>query len=331
MHTYLVDMLACPVCHGSLDCQIADQSGDRIETGEARCQECRATYPVREGISAFLSPEQQREGMWEGTTRQVQYILDHPEVERQLLGSPLQTLNPADQFWRACVLEERGEYAETRLAWQRSQEGLYSTESQSHIRDHFAYVADQLSASGGSVVDLASGRCYLVEELLQGVERPIVATDWNLPVLRRDRRYLTYWGLYERASLLAFDARRTPFVDGAVETMTTFVGLPSVGQPQDLLRELRRVVSGTLLAVSVFYPEEDEVHAAAVRSAGLEEAVFRRRTIEAFGAAGWQVEVANLRSAEVRPTPQGVLLCGFQVDGFPITETTQESCIVVAR
>ena len=158
-----------------------------------------------------------------------------------------------------------------------------------------------------------------------------MATDLSLQVLQRDRRYLLYWGLYDRVSLLALDARHTPLRDGAVDTMTTFVGLQSIGEPAGLLSELRRVVSGTLLTISVFYSEADEVHAPVIRKAGLDTMLFRPSALEAFAAAGWQVQMTNARSAHVCPTPRGALLPDFQVDGFPLTETTQESCVLIAH
>lgn len=273
----------------------------------------------------------------------MRYLREHPEVERQLLEAPLETLNPADQLFRAKVLESRGQYLDAKTAAERAQEGLYTAASQADVESQFDTVIEYLDASGGQVidpvdgtiVDLASGRCYLVEAILRAPgntqQRPIVATDWSLSVLKRDRRYLEFWGLYDRVSLLAFDARRTPFRDGAIRTMTTFVGLASLQEPGNLLGELRRVVSGTLLAIAAFYSQDDEVHAPLIHKAGLEAMIYRPAALAAFRAAGWQVEVANARSARIRPTPKGVVLEGFQVDGFPLAETTQETCVLVAR
>jgi len=331
MHTYLMEMLDCPVCHGVLAWHIADRTRDRIETGEARCTACDAAYPIRDGIGAFLAPEQQREGMWEGESRQARYVRENPEIERQLLEAPLDALNPADQFFRSRVLEARGAFAEAKVAAEQAQEGLYMPASRACQRRHFEQVIERLSTGEGPIIDLASGRCYLVEELLRGLGRPVVATDLSLPVLMRDRRYLEFWGLYDRASLLAVDARHTPFRNGAVSTLTTFAGLPSVQEPGDLLRELRRIVSGQFVAITVFFSPQDEVHAPVIRGAGLEELLFRGNALEAFAAAGWQVEVIDACAARAVPTPKGVLLEGFQVDGFPLAETVQELCVLVAH
>ena len=330
MHSYLVDMLSCPVCHGHLEWRILEQHGDRIESGSARCKTCDALYPVREGIGVFLPPDQHTDDMWEQTSRQVQYVLDRPEVEDALLHSPLESLNPSDQFFRGRVLEARGEYAAAKEAERQAHKGLYSAASRDNQHAQFRYVIEHLPPDG-PVVDLASGRCYLAEEILRATERPVVATDWDLSLLRRDRCYLEFWGLYDRASLLAFDARRTPFRDGAVTTMTSFVGLSSIREVGDLLQELRRVVSGTLLAISAFISEGDEVHAPLIRQAGMETMLFRAKALTAFEEAGWQASIENARSSVMRPTPEGILVKGFRPDAFPVVETEQELCVIAAR
>ena len=38
MQTYLVDLLACPACHGELDWDITERHDDCIETADARCK-----------------------------------------------------------------------------------------------------------------------------------------------------------------------------------------------------------------------------------------------------------------------------------------------------
>lgn len=331
MHTYLIEMLACPVCHGKLAWHIANRTKDRIEAGEARCTACDAAYPIRDGIGVFLTPEQQHEGMWEEESRLIRYVHEHPEIERQLLEAPLDALNPADQLFRSQVLEERGAFAEAKTAAERAREGLYTSASRVCQERNFQQVIEQLSSGEGPIIDLASGRCYLVEELLRRLARPVVATDLDLPVLMRDRRYLEYWGLYDRASLLAFDARHTPFRDGAISTLTTFVGLPNIQEPSDLLHGLRRAVSGQFVAIMLFFSPEDNVHAPVIRDAGLETLLFRDAALDAFAAARWQVELIEACIARALPTPRGVLLEGFQVDGFPLAETMEELCVLVAN
>ncbi|MBU0495582.1 MAG: methyltransferase domain-containing protein [Chloroflexi bacterium] len=332
MHEYLIEMLTCPACHGALAWTITEHRGDRIETAEVHCTGCAAAYPVREGIGLFLTPDLPRNDLWEQVDSQlVQYLRAHPHIERQLMDVPLETLAPADQFFRALVLEERGDYAQARAAKELANIKIYTPEYRACCESQFDHVIERLSTSGGPIVDLASGQGYLVEELARRLDRPIIATDMSPRVLRRNRKWFEFFGLYDAISLLAFDARRTPFKDGAVETMTTFLGLLNIEEPGDLLRELRRVVAGTFLSIMHFFPEDDQANAAKIREVGLSALSFRASALECFAAAGWQTEVANACTGRACPTPTGVVLEGIGIDGLPVVDTMLEWSVLIAR
>jgi uncharacterized protein YbaR (Trm112 family) len=332
MHDYLVQMLACPSCRGEIDWDISERRQGRMETAEARCAACDITYPVREGIGMFLTQVLPRDDLWELVDGQLmQYLREHPDIERKLMDVPLDSLGPADQFFRAMALEERGEYAEVKAAEEAADEGLYTSEVRACRDSQYDYALERLSGGEGPIVDLASGRCYLVERMARALERPIVATDFSPSVLRRDRRWLEHLGLYDRVSLLAFDARRTPFKDGAVGTLTTNQGLPNIEEPGELLRELRRIVSGTFMALHHFYPENDEANGEVIRQAGLATLLYRRSALAGFVEAGWQVAAANPCAGRALPTPTGVVLEGAGIDGLPVAETTMEWCVLIAH
>lgn len=331
MHLYLLDMLACPICHGGLDWEITEEKDNRIETAQAICPECSAAYPVREGVGLFLTPDLQRDDLWEQVESQlVQALRKHPELEEQLMGVSKDKLGPADLFYRAMVLEERGEYLEAKEVEQLAEEGIYTPEYGACLQSQCDHVIEQLSKSDGPIVDLASGRCSLVEMMAQRLDRPIIATDFSPQVLRRNRRWLGAFGLYDKISLLAFDARRAPFKEGAVSTLTTNLGLPNIREPGKLLPELRRVVSGRFLTISHFYPEEDKVNARALREAGL-SMLFRDTVLEEFSSSGWQAEIVNRCAGNAQPTPMSAVLEGAGIDSFPVVETILEWCVIDAQ
>lgn len=332
MHNLLVEMLECPACHGPLTWKVIERRGVRIEEAEACCAGCGAIYPIREGIGLFLTPNLPRNDLWEEVDNQLtQYLRERPEVESQLMDVPVDALAPADQFFRALVLEERGEYAQAKHTADLAHPRLYTPEYLACYESQVDYIVERLSASDGPIVDLASGRCDLVEVLARRPRQPIVATDLSPRVLRRGRRWLEFLGLYDRVSLLAFDARCTPFKNDVVKTLTTNLGLPNIEEPGNLLQELRRIVAGTFLAISHFYPEDDEANAAAIRRARLSTLLFNRSALEHFAAAGWQVEVTNVCTGKARPTPTGVILEGAGIDAFPVAETLLEWCVLIAR
>ncbi|MEW6546414.1 MAG: methyltransferase domain-containing protein [Bacillota bacterium] len=336
MHRYLLEMLQCPACRRDLRFTIEEARGDHIERADIRCPGCEAEYPVREGIGVFLTPGLTRHDLWEqvesGLSR---YLRAHPDIEDRLLNSDPGTLAAADRFIRAMALEERGDYAAAAALEAQAGPKLYTDEYNAAVDSQMKYLCDRLAdhgrpAAGRPVVDLASGRCALVERLARHLDRPLVASDFSPRVLRRDRRYLEFVGLYDRVSLLAFDARRTPFRDGSVSTLTTFAGLANIEHPGDLLRELRRIASGTFYAISCFYPPEDRVNRDAIEAHGLDAFLFRDKALDLFERSGWRVEVVNVRRARALPTPRSVLIPEFGIDALPVAETTLEWCTLVA-
>ena len=331
MHTYLIEMLECPACHGRLNWDITEQTEDRIETAEAHCNACNAVYPVRDGIGLFLTPQLQRNDLWEQVdSGLMQHLREHPEIERQLMDVPLDTLAPTDQFFRASVLAEQGNFIEAQIAADLADKGLYTAELIKCRNSQLDYVVEWLSTTEGPIVDLASGLGYLVEKVVRELKRPIVAADFSPSVLRKDRKWLENFGLYNYVSLLAFDARCTPFKDGAITTLTTNVGLPNIQEPGNLLVELRRIVAGVFLAISQFYPEDDEANAKVIHQAKLDPLLYRRTALQHFAEAGWNVEVKNTCVGEAHPTPPSVLLDGARADGLPVADTHLEWCVLLA-
>ena len=329
MQTYLVDMLECPACHGDLDWIISEKTKTRIGTAEAHCKTCDAAYPVREGIGLFLTPDLPRNDLWEQMQSGLSlHLQENPKLERQLMEPSLDSLAPADRFFRALECEERGNYSEAQIAEHSANKDLYTPAYLNCWNSQMDYVIEQLSVGDGPIVDLASGRCYLVEKMLHNLKRPVVATDFSPGILRKSRRKLKHFGLDGRVSMISFDARRTPFKDGSVDTLTTNLGLPNIEDPGKLLKELRRITRGNLLAISHFFPEDDEANARVIRDAGLEMLLHRRTALEQFDDSGWDVEVKNACVGDARPTPPSVVFDGTRPDGLPVEETTLEWCVL---
>ncbi len=332
MHECLLEMLECPACRGQLDWKTAERKGEEIITGEAECLDCGTRYPVQEGIGVFLTPDLPREDLWEEVeSRLAGYLREHPEVERRLLETPLEALSPADQFFRSMILDERGEFGLAREAAEIARAGLYTREYLECSERQIDFAIQLLSASTEPVVDLASGMGHLVERMARRLSRRIIATDFSPRVLRRDRRRFSFLGIADRVSLLAFDARRTPFRAGAVHTMTTYQGLLNIREPGDLLRELRRVVSGVLVVLTLFFPEDDAANGALIAEIGLTQMAYREPALAQFREAGWTVEVLASWKGLARPTPASVLLEGAGIDALPAAETVLEWCVLEAR
>jgi uncharacterized protein YbaR (Trm112 family) len=331
MHDYLIEMLQCPACAGELNWSIQDEQENRIETAVAHCADCESSYPVKEGIGFFLDSGQDREDLWEeADSWLVQHLHDNPNVESQLMDVPLENLGPADQLFRALVLEERGEFGEAKIAEENATKRMYTSEYRNCWDRQVEFLLNQLEGSRGPIVDLASGRCYLVEHLVNELDAPIVATDFSPRVLFRNRRWLEANGISDRVSLLAFDARHTPFKDGAVATLTTNLGLPNIKEPGRLFAELRRIVSGRFLAITHFFPEGDG-NSQIIKEAVLDSVLYKAQVIPGLEQAGFDVEALNICRGIARPTPIGEVLEGAAVDGLPVVETELDWSVLDVR
>jgi len=332
MQEFLIEILECPSCHGELNWKVIQHQGNRIEEAEVNCKKCDGTYLVKEGIGLFLTPDLPRNDFWEQLDSQlIQYLRKNPQIESKLMDTPLNTLNPADQFFRAQILEERGEFAQAKAIANLAYSKLYAPEYLKCYNAQINYLIAQLSIFDGPIIDLASGRGDLAELLVRKFKQPIVYTDFSPQILRRNRRWLEFFDLYERVSLLAFDARRSPFKDGAIKMMTTNLGIINIEEPENLLSELRRVVSGKFFAISHFYPEDDEVNAEAIKKVGLDQFLFRKPALNSFCKAGWQVKMENMMIGKAWPTPKGEVMEGAGIDAFPVTETKLEWGVLAAQ
>lgn len=329
MQKYLVEILECPKCHGKLDWNITEQSHERIELAEARCKDCSSTYPVQDGIGVFLTTDLKQNDLWEQVDRLEQFLKQNPGLEERLMDVPLDTLGPVDQHYRGRLHKTRGEIEAANAAFSVSHEAMFSAETNRCIDSQMDYLINEVSQSDSPIVDLASGECELVKRMLKDLPNSIVVTDFSPSVLVRNRKWLMEQGLYDRVSLLAFDARQTPFATDSISLLTTHVGLQNIQNPGKLLEELCRIVNGKLLAVSNFYPEDDKENGAVIEESGLAELCYRDRLLEHFHNAGWAVEVKNSYSIKTNASPTGIVLEGAKVDLLPACNTYLEWCILL--
>lgn len=332
MNFDLLDMLECPICHCQLDWNIKSSSKEHIEQAEVNCTGCSAVYHVKDGIGIFLTPDLPRNDLWDQVDSQLAlYLREHPQLEKQLMEGPVEELSPTDQHYRALILDERGDFAAAKKIEDQANENLYTTELSACWKSQVEYTVDSLASFEGPIVDLASGRCYLVGEIVDRLHRPVIATDFSLTVLRRDRKYFQFLGLDDLVSFLAFDARKTPFKKDAVGIMTTNVGLPNIEEPGDLLNELQRIIKGTFLAISHFYPIEDQLNREVISEAGIEAFVYQESALHYFEQAGWKAQIENPCLASALPTPESKILAGARADGLPVASTHQKWCTIRAE
>ncbi len=278
----------------------------------------------------FLTTDLKRNDLWEQVDNKLeQFLKQNPELEKRLMNVPLETLGPVDQFYRGDIHRTRGEIEAANAAYTISHKGIISADTDKCIDDQMDYLINEASKSDSPIVDLASGVCELVKRMLKDLPNLIVVTDFSPSVLVRNRKWLIEQGYYDRVSLLAFDARQTPFATDSISLLTTHVGHQNIQNPGKLLEELHRIVNGKLLAVSSFYPEDDKENGAVIEEYGVAELCYRDKLLDNFQNTGWTVEVKNSCRIKTIPAPPGVVLEGARVDGLPVQTTTLEWCVLL--
>jgi uncharacterized protein YbaR (Trm112 family) len=57
MKRELMDILACPVCKGTLSLETTKEEGAEVVEGSLTCDSCGQTYPIEDTIPNLLPPE----------------------------------------------------------------------------------------------------------------------------------------------------------------------------------------------------------------------------------------------------------------------------------
>lgn len=55
-----MDILACPVCQGELELNVAEEEKKEVVSGSLYCQQCHELYPIVDTIPNLLPPDQRR-------------------------------------------------------------------------------------------------------------------------------------------------------------------------------------------------------------------------------------------------------------------------------
>jgi len=320
MHRTLVSLLMCPICHGELKGRIAKEDDVHIIEGGYECKNCKRKYPVVDSIGIFLDGEEKRDDFWrkqeDFATR---FRREHPIQFFLLTKTFLGNIKPEHHFLKGLLLENEKilEQATKRIytkdyltGYEKTRQALFEVEKD----------------NPPIILEIACGRGGFLKEFIRsrrgnGV---YVATDFSPTILRSNLNWLRATELEEKVTLLAFDAKTTPFRDSSVPAMVSNLGLPNIRNDGKAVQEAFRMLAprGIFITNFMFTTEQTENYARA-KELGLTQFYVRSGVDEIFKKAGFEFSLEELHRGSVRPTPGGI-------DLFPTVPDKYSFCIIRA-
>ena len=330
MHKQYMDMLICPVCHNQLKWHIREENQDRIVNADIRCSSCQSEYEVRDEIAVFLTKALSRNDLWEKSESGLEkYLRENPDIYEKLMNTPEEELNGADYCYKASYFEMKRDFTTSSRMFKNAFEKIYTQDYIEGWKSQMDFIVKEIE-DDKPIIDIASGKGYLVEKLLEETKSFIVATDFSPTILARNKEYFKFKGFYDRLSLISFDARKTPFKDNSIITLTSNMGIQNIEQPGEVISEMNRITKRDFMSVMQFIDEDDKIHMDLFNKFGSVAYATRDKASETFKRTGWNVKVCNSYIANIKPTPEGEILKGAGVDRFPIVNTKIEYCVIQA-
>lgn len=316
----MVEKLCCPVCRSPFG-----RNADSFF-----CKSCGTRFPVVEGVPVLLAGRNQ--DIWkENNSWLAGYFQEHPETAAALKNAPEHTLGGADLPLKAFLLPQQGSEAETLRLWELSFTKNYPEAYRRAFEEQTDFICQSLSSVSEPIVDLASGRGMLLSRFMEKCRAPILASDLSPTTLSSLRRRWAEDAMSGRFGALAFDVKHIPFPDGNLPYLTTCLGLQNIPQPEEAVRELRRVCGGTLFAMCLFFPDSDRENQDAAAQFGLEGAYSKKRLTGLLEKNGWEVTSHDSPEFFLPPTPESDFIKGMRADGLPVAPTIARLSTLVCR
>lgn len=323
-----MDLLVCPKCHGKLEWNIEKETIDRIVDAKIQCTNCGSEYEVKDEIAVFLTDIMDRNDLWEMAEEGVvKYFKEKPSLFEALDKADESALNGADLWYKASYYEALGDYEKSIPQFNIAMEKIYTNEYNDAWNSQINYVANKAKKES-MVVDIASGKGYLVKKLIESGTKHVIVTDFSPTILKRNKAYYKHLKCYDQLSLIAFDARLTPFKDHSIKCMTSNVGIMNIENSGEVASELKRILSGDFYSIMQFIDEADKKNLRVFEDYGNTVFALEKSAVRAFEDKNYGVAVENKINAFSRPTPIGQLVEGASVDGFPVCDTNIKFCVM---
>jgi ubiquinone/menaquinone biosynthesis C-methylase UbiE/uncharacterized protein YbaR (Trm112 family) len=331
MFKEIKELLECPACHGELTWSIQNQTTERIVNARISCNDCHANYEVKDEIGMFLTPDLVRNDLWEKVDGVIEsFFKENSSILETLEKTDPNMLSGADLWYLAAYYEAKQEFEKSKSLFEIAFPKVYEADYLDAWNSGMDYIVSNMK-SDKMMVDIASGRGYLVRKALENTVNSVVATDFSPTVLLRNKAYYKHLGLYSKLSLLAFDARKTPFKTNSIEFMTTNVGLSNIMNSGSIATEIDRISKSTVMFYLEFLDGNDKVHVDLLQEYKLEDMNIQTNCLQVFKETSFDIKLTNEIQVIKTPTPRGQIIEGAGIDGIPVHPIAFNCCVLVGQ
>ena len=272
-------------------------------------------------IGIFLDTKETRDDLWkEQEDFATRFRKEHPIRFFFLTKTFLGNIKPEHHFFKGLLLEDeemlkkatRRIYTKDYLVgYEKTEQALNEVEKDNPL----------------VILEIACGRGSFFKPFLQSRHGKgvYIATDFSPTVLRSNQKWLRKNELEEQVTLMALDAKATPFRDNTIPAAVSNIGFLNIRNNGKAVTEAFRLLapSGILIANFMFTIEKTENYTKA-KEMGLHQFYTRKNVEEVFQKVGFEFHLEELYQGSVRPTPGGI-------DTLPIVQDRYSFCVLIAK
>ncbi len=247
MDIRMTKFIICPTCRNELWWEIKEKNNNRIINGYAKCMECREIYPIKNGIAIFLPIKWQNMKIWRRSERvavqKMEMGEEHETLKNENIRQPSEILNMIRYRNRQGIIRNEALY-------HQYMESIGMPDTVSKL----CYLARRCAKEVNDVdyiLDFASGKCLLVNELSKLKNCHVIVNDINPIVVMQAQQNFEK---FEHMSFMAFDMKRSPFRNKSIHTVTTMLGLQNIIPCNGIIEEINRIAD-VFINISAYLSE----------------------------------------------------------------------------
>jgi ubiquinone/menaquinone biosynthesis C-methylase UbiE/uncharacterized protein YbaR (Trm112 family) len=215
MRLNIINHLACPKCQAEFLFSIYKKTKNRVIEGELKCKKCGRKFYIRDGIVCFASCNKKQ---FERDVRKLRKTTIEQEIPKKWM-----------HFF------SKPELAALKKEWNFLLSVVKKNKSAIHL-------------------DFATGTGRFLRNIISKTKGEIIALDNGYDTCQELHYFLKRIKKYSRVSIVCADARKMPFKDGVLNSISSWHGLDEL-KIKDAIKEAKRILkkNGYFAASGIHY------------------------------------------------------------------------------